>query len=143
MLNIFLYEQNKPKKDYVHDAEGFIYKVGIPDNEVSKLIISQIDKASYLNIYEFTDRFGYKLPMSFLSTGSKILLEIANSSRVINGLEMGQNAFDLMLQSLDGNVYFDSVDRFELPDSINISRISVNGKVYSNLLELENALWNE
>ena len=143
MLNILLGVSNKPKDNYIHDAEKFIYKVGILDNEISRVILEEIEEAEYLNASDYIDRYGYKLPITLLSTGSKILLEVANSNYIINGLELGQNAFDLLIECVDGSIYFDEVDRFELPDNFDLSRISVNGVVYNTLLDLENALWKE
>jgi hypothetical protein len=143
MLNIILGKENKPTGNYVHDANKFFPVVGIPDNEASRVILSNVEKAEYLSTDSFIDRYGYKVYMLGLSTGSKILLEIENSDKVINGVELGQNAFEVMIQSISGNVYFDNVDRFDLPDYFELGNISVNGKVFSTRLDLENALWKE
>lgn len=142
MLNILIGKENKPD-DLVRDADAYIHKVGISDTDINRYLLEKLEQASYLNISEFIDRYGYKLPLSCLSTGMKILLEVINSDKCIYGLELGQNAFELLIQSANGTIYFDNVDRFELPEYFNLEDVSVNGEVFNTILELENALWKE
>lgn len=141
MLRIHLAD-DKPI-DYIHDVDSYIYKVGIPDTELNRYLLNKLEGAKYDSVSSFIDRDGYKLPVNLLSTGMKCLLEVIHSGKCVNGTELGQNAFELLIQSANGDVYFSDVDRFELPEYFDVSNISVNGVVYDRLLDLENRLWKE
>ena len=142
MLNIYIGEGNKPE-DYVHDVETLTYLIGIPDTDLSRYLLTNLEQATYLDISSFIDRDGFKLPAQFMSNGLKVLLAIEYSGKCINGIELGDNAFNLLIQSINGRVYFDNVNRFELPEYFNISNIAVNGNTFETVLELEKALWKE
>jgi hypothetical protein len=143
MLNIIIGKDSKPTENYIHDAESLIPLIGIDDNIVSREILKQIERGEYLSKGFFIDRTGCKVSALYLSTGSKALLSINNTDKIINGAELGLNAFEFLIQNVNGNVYFDNVDRFELPEYFTLSNISVNGKVCNTVLELENELWKE
>lgn len=143
MLNIILGKENLDVDNYVHDVNKFFPFVGFVDSPSTRLVLERIEQGSYLSIDSFIDKYGYKLNMLDSSTGSKTLILIANSDKIINGVELGQNAFELLIQSINGKVYFPSVDRFELPEYFNLSNILVNGEPSSTVLELENRLWKE
>ena len=140
MLNIIIGEENKPN-DYIHDVEALTYEVGIPNTELSKYLLDKLENATYLDNTSFIDRDGFKLPVQFMSNGMKILIAVQYSGRCINGIELGDNAFELLIQSINGRVYFDNINRFELPELFDLGNISVNGVTFSTVLELENALW--
>lgn len=142
MLEIFLGKDNMPD-DVIMDVNSFIYKYGIPESPVSLVLLQELENATYLSPTSFIDRDGFKLPLDSLSSGMKALLEIEFSNRCICGTEIGQNAFELMVLFVNGKVYFDNVERFDLPETIDLQNIKVNGKMYNTVLDLENALWKE
>lgn len=142
MLSIYVGKENKPT-EYIHDADNAIALVGIPDTELSRIVLTKLERATYLDTFSFIDREGYKLPLPALSTGNKILLLAAYSGKSVNGAELGQNAFELLAQYVNGSIYLEDPNRFELPEYFELSSVSVNGKVYDSIIGLENALWIE
>lgn len=61
---------------YVKDNEAFFNKNKVIWDDIAQQIISFIDRGKYNDEYTFLDRWGVKLYNSFLSTGSKTLLNI-------------------------------------------------------------------
>lgn len=143
MLNIILDKNSITEDMYIHDVDRYFPYVGIKDNKISRTIIEKLEGGKYLSENSYIDRYGFKINMLDLSTGSKTLILVANTNRVINGCEIGQNAFELLIQSIDGSIYLDDIDRFELPEYFNLSEVLVDGKQSSTVLELENKLWKE
>ncbi len=143
MLNILLGEENRPIDNFIYDVEKITYAVGIPDTVLSRYLLKELECATYLDTNSFIDKDGYKLPVTFMSNGLKILLAVEYSGKCINGIELGQNAFEFLIQSISGTIYFKDVDRFQLPEYFNLSNMSVNGNVFNTVLELEDYLWKE
>jgi hypothetical protein len=67
---------------------------------------------------------------------SKTLLNLANyKDKVFNGIEMGENAFELMLYCIpECNVYFNKKLLYEIPDDVDMSNVSINGRL-ANCME--------
>lgn len=143
MLNILLGEDNKPENNYIHDVEREFLFLKTLEPVSSEIIIRRIDGGHYLDNKSFIDKYGYKLPITSLSTGSKILLLVNNTDKVINGIEMGQNAFELLIQSVDGTIYLEDAERFDLPEYFDIKHIQINGNGFTDIIELEDNLWKE
>lgn len=142
MLNIYIGEDNRPS-NYVHDVETITYSVGIPNTDLSKYLLEVLEYSKYNDTLSFIDRDGFKLPVQFMSNGLKILLAVEYSGKCINGSELGLNAFKLLIQNINGDIYFRNVNRFELPEYFELGNIRVNGKSFNTILELEDALWKE
>ncbi len=106
-LEIYVGRNNFPKdKKIWYDPEKMIYATKITDDTFNKKVISEIEQGQYLDAGSFIDRFGYKLHMSSVSTGSKILLEVNNTDNAIIADEIGMNAKRLLLTLDNGAVCF-------------------------------------
>lgn len=140
MIHIYVGKENFPKDKIVwFDPEEMIYGVDIIDDEFNRMVISKIEKGKYLNNKDFIDRFGYKMHISDISTGSKILLEIHNSNGpIIVSDELGINARGLLLELKDGYIGFDHPTIF--PSSVYDIHCSVNGKVVYSSDELNEVM---
>ena len=140
MLDIYIGTNNRPK-DLIIDAEVSFSRLETIVSNVTVFILKELENAQLLDNRGFIDKKGYKLPIDFLSTGSKILISVALSDECVNGDELGQNAFNILLH-LTGKVYFTSTKRFEIPDHVPIDNIRVNGLSFSKMLDLENYLFS-
>lgn len=107
-LNIYVGKENFPNNlDIWLDPEKMIYAVNIEENDFNKKVISEIEQGTYLDNRAFLDRFGYKLYLSSISTGSKILIEAYNvKNAAIVADEIGMNAKILLLTLTQGNICF-------------------------------------
>lgn len=78
--------------------EQFFLNVEVEDTEYNRRAIEEIDEGQYLNELEFIDRFGYKWPVEYLSTGCKaaLLVESGKCERV-HLVECGRNARDFII----------------------------------------------
>ncbi len=143
MLDIILNKSIISEDRYINDVDRYFPLIGIRNNDISRLVIEKLEGGYYLSEDSYIDRYGYKLNMLDLSTGSKTLLIVANTDNVVNGCEIGQNAFELLVQSIDGSIYIDDINRFELPEYFNLDYILVDGSKANSVAELEDRLWSE
>jgi hypothetical protein len=137
MINIYTDMNSIPtEKEYVEDNESFFVRIEVNDTEINKLIIKEIDEGEYLSPDRFIDRLGVAVFIRNLSMSSKTLLNLANyKDKVFNGIEMGENAFELMLYCIpECNVYFKDKLIYEIPDDVDMSNVSINGTL-ANLVE--------
>ena len=83
-----------------HDDVEELFFNNIPvleDTPVNRDILKTIDKGTYLNKWEFIDRFGYKLSCSDCCAGSKAAFLVANTNLTVDLAECGNNARDYIL----------------------------------------------
>lgn len=139
MLSIYTDSALIAKDDVIYDNEAFFRRNIIKDEEAMKNIIKAIDLGEFMDITKFKDRFGIVLYTTCLSTGAKTLINIANSDKVINGCELGQNAIDYMLWNLNGRVFFKK-GTLELDECLDCNRLLINNKHVNNLSEAEELL---
>ena len=98
-------------KEFILDVESEFNKTRIPYNGIIKRIVKDIDCGEVINddgiIYDYIDRFGYKLPISDISTGAKALITtVINKDKVINFKEAGLNCRDWAILNLkEGYIY--------------------------------------
>jgi hypothetical protein len=137
MINIYTDMNSIPiEKEYVEDNEAFFVRTEIKDSKINRLIINEIDEGEYLASDRFIDRLGVAVFIRNLSMSSKTLLNLANyKDKVFNGIEMGENAFELMLYCIpECNVYFNKKLLYEIPDDVDMSNVSINGRL-ANCME--------
>lgn len=91
-----------PPEGTIMDVEKlFSYTDVIPDVTVKKFI-EEIERGSYSDASSFIDRFGYKLPIDFMSTGCKAAIAIhLNPDRIVSCHELGYNAVSAILKYCD------------------------------------------
>ena len=139
MLSIYTDRSLIAKDNIIYDNEAFFRRNTIKDEDAMRSIIKAIDLGEFIDTTKFEDRFGVVLYTTCLSTGAKTLINIANSDKVINGCELGQNAVDYMLWNLNGRVFFKK-GTLELDECVDYSRILINNKHVNNLSEVEELL---
>ena len=110
MLNLYFKddERDRSKIPYniVTDVELEFSRLNIPDTELVRVFISCIDHGEYLSSTHFTDRFGSKLSLDYLSTGCKAAILVAlEPDTFIDIRECGNKARDSILRHCkDGNI---------------------------------------
>ncbi len=116
VLNIYIGKENLPKdKRLIFNPDNAIPLVIITGSQFQREVISIIEKGSYYDNKMFTDRFGGNLYYTSMSTGSKALFEVDFlTDYVINCVECGENALELLTHLDHGNVYLEYRD-IDLP----------------------------
>lgn len=139
-LNIYVGKENFPDNlDIWLDPEKMIYAVNIEENDFNKKVISEIEQGTYLNNRAFLDRFGYKLYLSSISTGSKILIEAYNvKNAAIVADEIGMNAKMILLTLTQGNICFTRPTIF--PSGISGIDCTLNGVKVTDSDSLNNLM---
>lgn len=140
MLNIFVGEIPS-HLNYIFDNESYFGSYELEGSEINKYIINEIDGGSYVDKSVYLDEYGCRLYLTCLSTGAKTLLNIANTDSLCNGVEMGQNALDILFGCVDGNVYFTHTGGVDIPEYIDLSRITINGRTVNTVKELEDIFY--
>lgn len=94
------------------DVEKLFLTTKIHGTDKDKKVIEIVEQGRWLNELEFIDRFGYKLPIEDLSTGSKAALCVLNNpDKVISTKECGANARDIIVSICDnGSIVIDNRD---------------------------------
>lgn len=111
MLSVYLYDYPLNSADVVpqdkkliRDVEKYFRMVNFSDTEINRLIVEELEEGKLISRYAFIDRFGYIIPIEFLSTGCKAALMVHNSDYVIDLLECGRNAINVIFNRCDGSV---------------------------------------
>jgi hypothetical protein len=104
-LRIFLEKQ----PNMVNDIEKEFLSLKLNCTAEEKAVVKLIDKGELIDSNSFIDRFGYKLYTSSLSTGCKTALCVINNpDKVINLVECGLNARDIIISIIrNGMIYLD------------------------------------
>ena len=110
MLNVYLSKEDARGKQVIdfNDAWFNIHNGEYAfDTEISKDILWKIDKAKFIKTglveSNFCDKCAIRIEQ--LSTGCKTLLNIVNcKDKVFNAIECGDNALELLFESLDGSI---------------------------------------
>lgn len=107
-LTIYTDKNKIPKEMELIDYNDlFFEEVNLVDNEITKKILMDIDKATYNSPLTFIGRDSSlgALNKSNLSTGSKTLLNIvSNKDKCFDVAECGQNALSLIPYIKNGNI---------------------------------------
>jgi len=99
VLKILVWGIDEIPHDVVMNVEKAFDMIQLSRDVVERSFISSIDKGTYFNSTQFTDRFGVNLYMSELSTGCKAALSVYhNPTTPINCTEMGTNAVSAVIK---------------------------------------------
>ena len=107
MLKIFIRDEPYPDGiEIIDNIEAAFVKYKFKNTEFERSILRVIENATIYNTNSFVDRFGNKLPISDLSTGTKAALLInAYPDKLIDTIECGLNALSSILSLCkDGNI---------------------------------------
>lgn len=126
---------------YILDVETVFNEVGVTDCLEARLILKQVEQGEYLDKGRFVDRFGTKLYVDELSTGSKALLALIQcKDKVLNFNEVGIQALNLAITLFKEGYIF--VNRYygRLPDNVDIDLV-VNNEEYYKCSDEFNEEW--
>lgn len=101
------------------DAEKLFALTPILGSGTDRILIETIEQGRYLDKYSFEDRFGHKLYLSELSTGTKAALSVTNNDDVILDTRgIGENALEAIIcLCKSGNILMD-VQKLSIDDTI-------------------------
>lgn len=126
---------------FVYDVDDFFNSVDLRDDDITSLILKEIDCATYLNSSTILDRFGRSLSKNAISTSSKILLSILYfPMHIYSILELGNNAIGLLNLLSKGQVYVGSRDCTLRSYVSKEKTYTVNNVTASNLYEANQIL---
>ena len=97
MLKVEIYQKDERKEYDDVEKQYFDNVPGIEDTPVNRDILQKIEKGTYLNRWEFIDRFGHRVLCSDCCTGSKAAFLVANTDLTVDLAECGNNARDYIL----------------------------------------------
>lgn len=105
-LKIFIRREAPDSIATVKDVESFFINVKLHNTEKERNILKTIEEAEYIDSISFKDKFGYKLPISALSIGTKAALCILNyPNEIVDLRECGRNTIDAIFSFCsDGNI---------------------------------------
>lgn len=110
MLSIYIDADNIESGMLIRDVDEDLGMTEFDYRDDLSKVIKDIDGGELVNGRCFIDRFGYKLPISELSTGCKgIILSMIKPDKIINLKEAGLNARDYAINNLDNGkilIYF-------------------------------------
>lgn len=128
MLNVYVLTCNK-EIITTNDAWFDLYTIQKPVTEDMQRIIKEIDEVAYVGDGYIEPKFGVgrdkgnkQIPMENLSTGCKTALNIfAFTDKVFFTGECGMNAYEVIMQLSDGNIFIPTMPNFlTLQNSINL-----------------------
>lgn len=117
------------------NAEVEFNKIDVVDTPIIRKIMQDIDKAVYYNSDYFIDRFGAKIPISFLSTGCKAaiaieILAMNGVTKAFDTIECGINAKNAIIKNCrNGNILMRELG-LTIPYSENDNDIDVKVGMY-------------
>lgn len=135
-LHVYLKKENIPEGlKYVMDVEKAFDMTRINGTNVDKRLMEIIEQGTYNDSTSFIDRFGFKLPITDLSTGCKAALCVANNTNtVIDLIECGFNARDAILKSCtEGHILFWDHDRTVSGGREDSIDVILNGHHFTNV----------
>lgn len=125
MLSVYIGAENLPKdKKFVKDPQPLASDLNLMLDGYTREVLSEIEQAIPQSENTYIDRFGRGLYSTTLSTSTVILLSVNQfDDYVINGDELGNNAFALLLSADKGSIYFSDgwydIENITLPFILN------------------------
>lgn len=144
MLELF-YRHDLENEEIIEDVEKFFHNLKIDYNEVNATIIVELEQGELLkDVSGFIDRYGYKLRLKDISTGTKAVLCIANSDAIIATKEVGAHHVDYILNNCKtGKVLIDNVSITPIAFKDNNNKIKHLNVIFSNVERYVNYLMYE
>lgn len=126
------------------DVETLFSRTKLHGSDIEKELISVIENGKYESQNSFIDRFGYKLPISFLSTGCKAALCIVNNpDKPISLIECGHNAIDSILAKCTNGAVIDTPHYSAVYSGDNTIDVEMDGRKFNSIKTLNNYIANE
>lgn len=109
----------------VEDVDLEFCTLIVENNSLNSKVIKDLEGGVLLDNELFADRFGTLLSVEHLSTGTKAVLLLINTNRIISLIEIGRTHYDyIILNSFDGTVLYYNTDltiKYELDSNPRIS----------------------
>jgi len=103
---LLVYDDRTKPEGVVLNNESAFLKYEVQDCEYTRKVIKEIEEGEFLDSRSFIDKFGYKVYLENISTGSKTLLNIYhNPDKVFFVGEIGANATRLLEDIPSGKIY--------------------------------------
>lgn len=96
MLRLFL-DEIPNNIEVIRDVERGFASLRLKCTDEEKHLVELIDKGTLIDNTSFIDRYGYKLYLSELSTGCKAALCVLNTDSIVDLVECGLNARDIIV----------------------------------------------
>lgn len=141
MLNIYIGREHLPKdKEFIFDPEALTLSLDLLADDTVTDILYTVEQAVPQSSDTFVDRFGRGLYRTCLSASSKILLGAHLTDFIVNGDELGSNAFDYLNKLSHGSIYFSEflfdVNLLNLPVTVNNTVCRCSDDVFNLLRTL-------
>lgn len=96
----------KPDKNTIVDVEEAFDKIKLTGSEKDREILRVLEEGEYINNSSYIDRFGVKLPLDSISSGSKCAFCVLYfPDKVVDTRECGLNALSTIISTCNkGNV---------------------------------------
>lgn len=130
MLNIYIGKNNLPSdKKFIYNPQALSVDLDLLKNDFVKHVLKEVEQATPQTKETYFDRFGRGLFNTTLSTSTVILLSLEQfPDLIINGDEMGDNAFEVLCTMDTGSIYFSDgireLEEIPLPFILNGSIIT-------------------
>ena len=141
-LSVYNCKNDIPENVQYVDNNNLFFNVhtDIPDSELSREILKDIEMAEYAGPKKFkgrTKEFG-EIYKEYLSTGTKTLFNIISyPDKCFDLVECGANALDFVAKIHDGHVFWKNIIAF--PEGDESCDIDFKGKHYENIIDFLNS----
>lgn len=147
MLHIKIDVENSVdnKSNCIKDVEKQFEKIVITGTEAERQAIELVENGKYLDSYSYIDRFGYKLPITELSTGCKTILCVLNTpNQWIDTIESGINAVSVLISICkEGKIIVNDFQTEFITADLNTDiDVELNGLIFHDYDELNDYIVN-
>lgn len=146
MLHIKIDVENSvDKSNCIKDVEKQFEKIVITGTEAERQAIELVENGKYLDSYSYIDRFGYKLPITELSTGCKTILCVLNTpNQWIDTIESGINAVSVLISICkEGKIIVNDFQTEFITADLNTDiDVELNGLIFHDYDELNDYIVN-
>ena len=102
MLYVYYDKNEITDLEIAKDPVILFNRQGLEDTPIVRLILDKIEQAKYLDAQHFLSRYNEKLPIEFLSTGTKAAIVAGRFNDIVIDLrECGVNARDVIFNYID------------------------------------------
>ena len=147
MLYVYLSEEEVTNSglEVIRNPADYLDIIGIKDTPVIRDILNSIENAKYLNNSHFLTRFDEKIPIEFISTGSKVAIVASLvSDKIIDLRECGINARDFILCNIDNaHVLMYSRGYGIGYEEDEIKEFSCNGYIFKTVADFANYVYRD
>lgn len=102
MLNVYFKESEIKDMEIIRNPVAVFDTLELKQTEIVDILLEKIEKAKYLSPSHFLSRYNEKIPIDFMSTGTKVAIVATTiHDKVIDLRECGVNARDAIFNYVD------------------------------------------